>query len=78
MLVVVTMDLSVAFKADRNGIANVAGPVFGAGQHVVHLDLDAAKAVTDAASAVALHQEIIDLLLLEFVRHLWAESLMSS
>src|ERR1035437_4108579 len=71
MLIVVAVNLCVAFETDYNRIVDVAGAVFCRWHYVICLDLDAAKSVADAATSVASHQEVVHVLLVEFARHLF-------
>ena len=69
MLVVVTVNLGMTFKASRDRIGNVVRPALTVRKHVVCLNLDSAKAVADAAPAVALYQKLVYVRLLEFSGH---------
>ena len=57
VLVVVTVDLGVTLEADGNGIVDIVGASLCLGNNMISLHLDAAEAMADATSAVAVCQE---------------------
>ncbi len=58
MLVVVTIDLGVAFEADRNRVIDDVVAAFLLRDEVVSLHLDIAKPVTNAAPTVTASEEL--------------------
>lgn len=66
VLVVVTMDLRVAFETDWNRIVDTVRAALSPLIDMIRLNLDAAESVTDAAPPVAFNQKFVDLSLIEF------------
>jgi hypothetical protein len=58
MLVIVAMNLSVAFEANRNGIVDFICAALRPGNNVIGLDLRSAQTMADAAPAVNSDQQI--------------------
>lgn len=60
------MNLSVAFKADGDCILVSARPLVGLLGYVIDLHLYTAEPVADTATAMAGHQELLNIFILEF------------
>jgi hypothetical protein len=60
MLVVVAVNLWVAFEAHRNGVFDTIAAIVLCRNNVVCLDLDATEAMTDAAASVTLREKYRD------------------
>jgi hypothetical protein len=86
MLVVVRVDLRMAFEAHRDRVVDRIAATLFSRDDVVCLHLDAAKAVTDATSAVDSRQEFGDLLspeghaalVLDLLPNVWASAAAAS
>jgi hypothetical protein len=65
MLVVVAVNLSVAFEADRNRVVDMVLPTARDRVDVVGLDFYSAKPMADAATPVASDQQFGDLISFE-------------
>jgi hypothetical protein len=60
------MNLSVAFKADRDCVLVGAWSLVGLLDYVIDFHLHTAEPVTDTARAMTGHQELLNVFILEF------------
>jgi hypothetical protein len=70
MLIIVTVDFGVAFKAHWDTVLISAWPLLAHWNNVINFHFHAAKAVTDTTAAMARNQELCNILLRKIVAHI--------